>query len=195
VKLNKTQHSYIFQGQRMSARIIGVIVLACLLAIFFAGCAPTVYCGAKDSSLKMSQVTGSRNKVYINGRSYLEATLLVKVDAHVVGSYQKGWPKTVRVQAGERKIEVRYYRGWEARFNNSTAIKTTQGSCLGNTDYYKHYIVTFMATKEQKYKIVFRSECLHPDSFPQVSLEGTSGQKIDCMVQLLNPNNLALQAE
>lgn len=175
----------------MRVKTLSMWLVACVSIPFFSNCciAPKVYCGNKVSDSEMFQVSGQKEFVNINGKNYLEAALLVRIDSQTVGSYQKGWPKYAKAKAGERTIEVRHYRGWDATGNRPTiGITTPNGSIT--PDYYKHYLLRFTADKGKKYLIAFRSETANAN-IPEISvLDATTNKPINYQVELANQNEL-----
>ncbi|MBP1639768.1 MAG: putative rane protein [Bacteroidetes bacterium] len=175
----------------MRVSSIYMCLLACLSIPFFSNCCitPKAYCGSKVSDSEMFQVSGEKDQVNINGKNYLEATLLVRIDSQVVGSYQKGWPKYVKAKAGERAIEIRHYRGWNARCNKPTIAVATKTGCT-TPDYHKHYLLRFKADKEKKYLISFRSKTSNTDIPDILLIDKTTGKPISCQVEIMNQNEL-----
>jgi len=175
----------------MRVRTICMCLFTCISIPFFSNCCitPKVYCGNKVSDSEMIQIAGEKGWMNINGKNYLEAALLVKIDSQTVGSYQKGWPKYVKATAGERTIEIRHYRGWDAKSNRPTiGISTPKGSIT--PDYYKHYLLRFKADKGKKYLISFRSETANANIPDIYVLDATTNKPISCQVELTTQNEL-----
>jgi len=176
----------------MRIKTINLLFLACLSVPLFSNCiTPKAYCGDKVSATEMFEIKGEKDKVNIQGKSYLEAALLVKVDSQTVGSFYKGWPKAVKVKAGERIVEIRHYKGWDATLNNKPTVELQTGACKIIPDYHKHYLVKFQADKEKKYKIAFKTKDPQKDTAPEVLLtEEDSGKQVNCVVELMDQNSL-----
>ena len=177
----------------MRVKALNMFLLACLSVPFFSNCCitTTAYCGARVSSSEMFQISGEKNRVTVKGKNYLEATLLVKIDSQVVGSFQKGWPKVVKAKAGERMIEIRHYKGWDSTCENQPTVEITSGTCTMTPDYYKHYLIKFQADKDKKYKVAFKTKNPQANTEPEVILtEEDSGKRINCKVEPLNQNTL-----
>lgn len=178
----------------MRAKTIGMCLFACLSVPFFSNCCitPKAYCGAKVSNSEMFEISGEKTRVTVNGKNYLEAALLVKVDSQIVGSYQKGWPKYVKAKAGERMIEIRHYRGWDSTCNGSaTTVATKTGNVF--TDHYKHYLLHFKGDKEKRYLVSFHSQTTSTNIPNILLIDETTGKPINCQVEILNPNELTVR--
>lgn len=167
-------------------------IICLFLSVFIiTGCGTTKgYIGKKIPKTELAVIRGVSNRSVQDRLMFnLEKVLIVKVDTMIVGSYNKGWPKQVKVQPGKRIIEIRHFKAWDNRNNKAPNVVNPGGFIGGfaagleageyneqyNTHY--HYILTFDVLKDKNYTILFKtadSKINKPEIFITEDKSGSS---------------------
>lgn len=137
-------------------------LITLFIGIIIASCGTSKgYVGDKIPANELAILNGSVNPINIDGKKHKERLLFVKSNQKEVGSYTKGWPKSLKVKEGNIELEVRHFRTWEY------GIEYIGGGGLGGlqagldqerTMNHHHYVLNFNIEKNKNYLISIKSD-------------------------------------
>lgn len=162
-------------------KLIKNLLTVSLVLILFISCGTTKgYLGVKLPESELAIINGGSNILNVSGKSYKEQVLIAKVDSLEVGSYYKGWPKNLRVKAGEHIIEIRHFRPWtySSTYSGGGAIGgAISGKSNEKSITHHHYLLRFTVKEGQSYLINLQTDSKELEN-PKIVIKNKGNNEI-----------------